>query len=207
MCGLILKDIYVFKSSWKATIGTAIFITWAWLLAGKAYTAIFYVIVFYATQFVTFFSCDKESGFDSYALTLCITRRDIVNSRYVLAIVTIIFSISLVILSGFVLFLFGSPVTDVLEAFPSVTGAVSCGLVIYAVSLSSIYSYGYENGRTFMTVALFFIFGFLLLLLQADAITDEQTMIFFGATITKIAVLLFVLSYFISQRMYAKREF
>ena len=207
MNGLILKDIYNLNSTWKVLVALAAFYTVFGLMTDNGQFMVTMIILVCAMQFISTFSYDKISGFETYALTLCVTRRDIVKARYAAVAIMLLTSIGLSAVFSIVMFVLGAFDGSIGDQLLSVSVVVSIGILFDAILLPLIYKFGVEKSRIMMFAVCLLPAAVVWGALKLGLVITEQMVKAFATALPFAAVLLFVLSYFISQQMYAKREF
>lgn len=157
MKGLILKDLLNLKKAIKTM-----------LIVGIAYSIFFSTVqptfltgiltLLFSMQSLSSFSYDEYAKWDSYALTLPISRKDLVLSKYILfmtfPIIGSVLSIILSTISG----LFKQTLM-VEEIFASAMGFLFSMEILLLILLPLIFKFGIERGRIMITVVSFSIFG------------------------------------------------
>ncbi len=214
MKGLVVKDLLVLKQQGKV-IG---------ILLG------FYIILAIVTENpsmfgsilgviciifpVTALSYDESAKWDKYALTMPISRTDMVVSKYILGL---LFSVGAFI-ANFVFFIVMTLVTTVGPEM-TIAGAASQGimsslaifsfsLVFMSLVLPVLFKYGVEKGRIMM-ILIMFIPTALILLLGKYVIDISESLlegILFPSS-ALIGILMFIASIWVSIKIYRKKEF
>ena len=201
MKGLLLKDLINLKQQSKVFL----MIVALWLVMSIAQKdASFFggvMMIFSVMLPITAMAYDERAKCDRYALTMPISRKDMVISKYLLGLLLIGSSI---VLTGVLnIFLTGSFV----ELFLSAMGFLSVGLIFLAVIMPLMFKFGVEKGRmTLMLVALIpAIFVFLLPNLNLPKPDDQLLSILAGAA-PLAGLILLGLSMLISVKIYSKKE-
>ena len=210
MSGLILKDLLVLRKQGKS-----------YLLIIGIYMVLAFVGVFdysiLSTMMVVLtmmlpmatFSYDELARWDKFAAAMPVGRSGIIKSKYLMA---------LAVIGGAGLLCF---VVNIIVAMidheaqlgalmASLGGSLGAGLLINAAILPLLFKYGAEKSRSMMMVVMLavFILVFGLITIAGEggfALTNAMT-----AVIPWLAALLvlggFVVSYRISQKLYAQKE-
>ena len=146
---------------------------------------------------------DERSKWDSYALTMPVTRNDLVLSKYALAGLC---ALGAVVFTTVISMIVTGRVSD---SIVSALGYLTAGLILPAVILPLVFKFGVEKGRLLM-MAIFLIPWLLVLILPrlnlsvslSGSLSDS--VLYF---IPMLAVLLLLLSVAISIRIYRNKEF
>jgi hypothetical protein len=203
--GLVLKDIYNLGTTWKTMAAMAVFyLAYGFMMNSGAMIGMFVMI--FSLQVVSAFTYDKLSGFESYAMTLCVTRRRIVRSRYMTGLMLLFTAGVFATISGFVLLAFGKYEGGITELFAVIAATMSVGLLYDAAILPLVYKFGVEKSRIMM-FALFALPVILVMLLDGSGIQFSESEILTGIFALPVAACIaYFFSYTVSQRIYASRE-
>lgn len=214
MKGLILKDLLNLKKAIKTM-----------LIVGIAYSIFFSTVqptfltgiltLLFSMQSLSSFSYDEYAKWDSYALTLPISRKDLVFSKYILFMTFPIIGSVLSIILSTIIGLFKQTLM-VEEIFASAMGFLFSMEILFLIILPLIFKFGIERGRIMITVVSFSIFGILFLvikLIQAlnlPVLSLEQiyalTPIIPWIALVMVALIAY-LSYQVSLRIVEKKEY
>ncbi len=214
MKGLILKDLLNLKKAIKTM-----------LIVGIAYSIFFSTVqptfltgiltLLFSMQSLSSFSYDEYAKWDSYALTLPISRKDLVLSKYILFMTFPIIGSVLSIILSMIIGLFKQTLM-VEEIFASAMGFLFSMEILFLILLPLIFKFGIERGRIMITVVSFSIFGigFLVIkLIQAlnlPFLSLEQiyalTPIIPWIALVMVALIAY-LSYQVSLRIVEKKEY
>lgn len=214
MTGLIVKDFCTLKKQMKIYI---VFL---------AFYAIYGIAVKKSSMFlgmcsmlsmilpISTFSWDEYVKWDKYAMALPLSPKLIVLSKYIVALlletITIIIGLPLIIMIEFTkgdVHLFESLITCLV--------IVSVGIIFYSIFLPNIYYFGVEKARIILliliaipSVLIFLILNSKIPILNIEQLRPSKTLlellpfILFG-----VAIISFVVSFFISVAIYKKKEF
>ncbi len=205
MKGLFMKDLLTIRRYGKVVIAAvAIMLVFAFWLDDFSFVSAM-VIVFGATLPITVFSYDTLAHWDGYSLTLPVTRRQLVTSKYLL---------------GLVLSLVGS----LLSALINLVGEgpdqgrlwlilplifLGGSMVYLSILLPLVYQFGAEKSRLLIMLILILPFS-------AAAIYEKTGGNFSSAALPVwlltlalplAIVAIMVLSWYISCRIYERKEF
>ncbi len=223
MKGLIKKDL-LNLASYKTTLLILIIFCSIGIIGTESVTIAPIVIATIIGMIaLSTFNYDESSKADKFILTLPLTRKEIVTSKYVLAIGSIIigglFGIILtIILTNFINII--RPNDLITIDYKSLCITTLCGMfgiaLIQSIQIPSIYKWGAEKGRIQMFILLFIIilailgisffftkFGFQIEEQQIESFLNQ-----FGVWIISILMLLmYLISYHISYKIFSKKDY
>lgn len=214
MTGLIVKDFCTLKKQMKIYI---VFL---------AFYAIYGIAVKKSSMFlgmcsmlsmilpISTFSWDEYVKWDKYAMALPLSPKLIVLSKYIVALlletITIIIGLPLIIMIEFT-----KGKVHLLESLITCLVIVSVGIIFYSIFLPNIYYFGVEKARIILliliaipSVLIFLILNSKIPILNIEQLRLSKTLlellpfILFG-----VAIISFVVSFFISVAIYKKKEF
>lgn len=222
MKGLLLKDL-LNLSSYKTTLFVIVLFCGIAIVGTEAFsTASCVICVIVGMIALSTFNYDESSKSSKYILSLPVTKKEIVLSKYV-------FAVSSVLLGGLIGFLLSVLLVPVLnsfrseskivldfsELFISTIGGMFAISLIQAIQIPCIYKYGAERGRVQMFVFIFLIVILITLigaLLNhfAVSISTQEVESFcnrYGILLLVLAMLVFYsISYFISYQIFQKKD-
>ena len=218
--GLLLKDLYVFKN-FKGNIIFSIFmfiflITMASLRVDIFTAGSILFLIFFGMNSISSFSYDENADSDKYLLSLPITRKEIVFSKYLFVFLNSFISIIIGIFITFLITLLirgkvnniGDSLRICLIAFTSVS-------FLMCSNLPCIYKWGVEKGRMQSVIipALFIfllgIFGGLLLVFFPGLYQEINLEYLFKISpiiCIILNIVLYTISYLISYKIYLKKS-
>ncbi len=211
MKGLLIKDLCNLRQIGKQTVIVAAVLV-AWSIFMNTPQVFSMVIVIYCMMLMfTAMSYDEMANFDKYAMTLPVTARDLVRTKYVLLL--ILFGAGL--LAGFleegISFLAGAREDiSLVEAGAALLVTAFLYLMAFEVLLPVMFRLGMEKARLFLVLIFVVIFGILsggVMLMKNLGIqlTAQLVMALIGAW-AALAVAGFFLSYRISVGIVRKKE-
>ncbi|WP_131026780.1 ABC-2 transporter permease [Clostridioides difficile] len=211
MKGLILKDLLNLKGNIKFILLFIIMFGFMSSLGdGNVNNFIGVIIVLCTTMIVSTFSYDDLNKWDSYVLTMPINRNDIVLSKY---LTMLIFSFIGVLVSLIVSVTIGYfKNTLILNETLLINALIlSISVCFGSLILPLIYKFGTERARLLM-ILCFLVPTLALLVFKSilenisSPISIEIILNTLVYSLPFVAILLFVISYFISSTIYSKKE-
>ena len=211
MKGLILKDLLNLKGNIKFILLFIIMFGFMSCLGdGNVNNFIGVIIVLCTTMIVSTFSYDDLNKWDSYVLTMPINRNDIVLSKY---LTMLIFSFIGVLVSLIVSVTIGYfKNTLILNETLLINALIlSISVCFGSLILPLIYKFGTERARLLM-ILCFLVPTLALLVFKSilenisSPISIEIILNTLVYSLPFVAILLFVISYFISSKIYSKKE-
>ncbi|HBG2166358.1 TPA: ABC-2 transporter permease [Clostridioides difficile] len=211
MKGLILKDLLNLKGNVKFILLFIIMFGFMSSLGdGNVNNFIGVIIVLCTTMIVSTFSYDDLNKWDSYVLTMPINRNDIVLSKY---LTMLIFSFIGVLVSLIVSVTIGYfKNTLILNETLLINALIlSISVCFGSLILPLIYKFGAERARLLM-ILCFLVPTLALLVFKSilenisSPISIEIILNTLVYSLPFVAILLFVISYFISSKIYSKKE-
>ncbi|EGT4597235.1 TPA: ABC-2 transporter permease, partial [Clostridioides difficile] len=209
MKGLILKDLLNLKGNVKFILLFIIMFGFMSSLGdGNVNNFIGVIIVLCTTMIVSTFSYDDLNKWDSYVLTMPINRNDIVLSKY---LTMLIFSFIGVLVSLIVSVTIGYfKNTLILNETLLINALIlSISVCFGSLILPLIYKFGTERARLLM-ILCFLVPTLALLVFKSilenisSPISIEIILNTLVYSLPFVAILLFVISYFISSKIYSK---
>lgn len=209
MIGLLLKDLYTLRQYGKTFLFMLFF--FAVISAGLDNPATFFEGFFILMSMmitITSFSYDAVAKWDRYALSLPVSRRDVVAEKYLLSILlcfgsmVISFLISLIILKFSPVAGFG--IKDHLIA----TGGIICAALFFAgILLPLTFQFGVEKSRIFL-IAIFAAPTAAVIALSKAGIPmpSEASLYAFAKILSILIILFYLLSYVLSVKIYRSKE-
>ena len=210
MIGLLLKDLYTLRQYGKSLL--FMLVLFAVISSGLDNPAAFFegfFILMSMMMTITSFSYDNLAKWDRYALSLPVTRKDVVGAKYLLSIVlclgsTIIsFLISAVVLKIKPMEGFG--ITDQLYATAAI---VSIAMFFTGILLPLTFQFGVEKSRIFM-IAIFALPSAAIIALDRMGIPmpTEASLLNLIKLVPIAVVLFYLLSYLLSVKIFSGKEF
>ena len=209
MVGLIKKDLLMIKSNLKLVL---IMLVVFFIMALQGEFDISFVPPFIVVMlFMSTFSYDEFNKWDAYAVTLPNGRKNVVKSKYVASLIlTIVTIILTIILNSLVCLINNNLEFD--KFISTIMGCVFGVILIQSIMYPFIFKYGMEKGRIGLFVISFAIVGIIGLLssvLKINIPTNVVTFFdnYWFVIIPLISIVLLLISYKISEKIYLKKEF
>lgn len=209
MLGLIKKDLLMIKSNLKLVV-VMLFVFFIMALQGQfdiSFIPPFIIVML----FMSTFSYDEYNKWDAYAMTLPNGRKNVVKSKYVATIILTLISIMITILLNILVGIINNDLD--FDKFIAVFVACSIGIVfIQAIMYPLIFKYGIEKGRIGLFVLTFAIAGITGLLSRVIKIDVPTNIISFldnywFIVMPIVLIIILLISYKISEKIYLKKEF
>lgn len=206
MIGLFLKDVINLKQQAKIFLVIAILFIGISILQQDSNFFAMYMVVFTILVSTTAFAYDDKAKWDRYALTMPVSCRDIVLSKYLLVFVFTVLAFLLTFLLTFSMtHAFHESLTECLTECLTISLA---SLALSSIILPVFFKFGVEKGRIVMMAIVLAPTFLSLLLSNLDFSAPAPAILSKLEIVAPFAViLLLVLSVFLSIRIYEKKEF
>ena len=210
MNSLILKDFISLKSYSKTLaiiIGFFTIITFTndepSFLSGM-------IILIMSMLPITSFSYDQHAKWDLFSQTLPVSRKQLVMSKYVLGIISIVAGVILAILLNVAVLLVKSLEVDIWYLISANSLIALVALLYLSILIPLVYKFGVEQSRL-LTIVVLAIPSLLAIALSKAGVSipvlDEITPAIFVAIGLVFVVCVMLISYVISVRIYMKKDF
>lgn len=216
MKGLIIKDILNLRNYMKQLILVFIFFVAYGIFLKNGVFVGSMITLMLSMQVITTMSYDEYAKWDKYALTMNINRKDIVLSKYVFFIMSIIIGIVVGIISSSLINIISDSNVGIDEILVTSIMVPCIFAILFCIIIPIVFKIGVEKARVVM-MAIFFtptILGFIIFKMAEKAnipMPDEATLelIFkFGLIGLIVLTVVFIfISYKISLSIYNKKEF
>lgn len=209
MKGLLYKDFYCLKQNMKYIF--AILLLYGFIFIPQGNNGIMgAVVIIFPMLVITTLSYDYAGKWDRFALTMPITRKMLVRSKYILFLLMLLFGM-----------LVGAVFSAAGMLFHQNFNAIETGLELGAVSLTAlwfgtvllplIYRFGVERARLFLVLLFALCGGSIMAFISLSknislpSPTTQQLMPFMGVFLI-ISIAAYAVSYLISVKIYQKKE-
>ena len=209
MTGMIKKDLLMIKNNYKSIIITFVLFVF--------YSIMFDMNMSFFLPFMGLMICistityDEYYNWHTYASSLPQGKVNVVKSKYITTLlITILLAILSFAISLIIVNTKGSVVTE--EALSTIMGELLALIFMMSVLFPLLFKFDVEKGRIAMMIIGIGAFGIILLLKEFVKIDispefikfleSNMVLIFIG-----LSILLVTISYFISKKVYLKREF
>jgi len=211
MKGLIIKDLIALKKQVKIFLVLAAFyIVYSFMMKNTGmFGAMITLLCVMMT--ITTMSYDEHYKWDRYALSLPISRKTVVISKYVLGIMLDLAAVVIVAPASAVI---GSAVGEIKisESFTASLAIGGVALFFLSVIFPIIFKFGVEKGRMLMA-AIFFVPTILVMLISSFKIALpskqmlEKLVIYLPFVLPVIVIGVLLISIYISIGIYTRKEF
>ena len=218
--GLLLKDLYVFRN-FKGNIIFSILMFIFLITIGSIRSDIFTVgsilfLIFFGMNSISSFSYDENADSDKYLLSLPITKKDVVLSKYLFVFLNSFISILGGIVASFIItILVRGKVNNLGDSLRICFLAFTSVSFLMCANVPCIYKWGVEKGRMQSVIipALFIfllgMFGSLLLLLFPQIYLNVDLLYLFKISpyiCLMLNILFYVISYLISYKIFLNKS-
>ena len=154
MLGLVKKDLLMIKGNIRQVI---LFLVVFLILAFQENNIIVIVPVFVSMMvFITTFSYDEYNKWDAYAISLPVSRKNIVKAKYVASIILWAIALLVTVVITGIMGLFEQNI-NYFEMFGMILGCVFSIVLLEAIMFPLIFKFGVEKGRIGLFVGVFAI--------------------------------------------------
>lgn len=209
MLGLVKKDLLMIKGNIRQVI---LFLVVFLILAFQENNIIVIVPVFVSMMvFITTFSYDEYNKWDAYAISLPVSRKNIVKAKYVASIILWVIALLVTVVITGIMGLFEQNI-NYFEMFGMILGCVFSIVLLEAIMFPLIFKFGVEKGRIGLFVGVFAIAALLGFIFTGIDLENANGFIeifneYYYILLPLVAVILLVISYYVSKRIYLKKEF
>ena len=206
MKGILYKDFLVLKKLGVIILGCLLLYGIIALFGGNDSSIFSFAVVFLGTMLpVTALAYDEQAKWDKYALSMPVSRTEMVVSKYLLCL--IVFAIAGILnLSVEMIQKKGIIDTDAVLVSLAV---LSLGILYVSVMLPLLYRFGVEKGRLMILLVVFVPVGIFMLLdwagMSMPKSDTEMTALLKILPVVALAAL--ILSVLVSVAIYQKKEF
>ncbi len=205
MSALLLKDWYQLSRQSKLTIIMAAVM----IFIGVASSSVFYAAIgalLCVMLPMTSLAYDQMHHWDRYVMGLPVTRKDVVLSKYVLAILGILASTVVLMVFGLIMQIRGSIAFDTILS--ALWTQLAVGLFFLSVNYPIVIKIGFERGRIWYIIITMPIMAFAGLLGNTN-VPDRSALAVSSGSFLVLPILMFLvfLSYRLSVRFMERKEY
>jgi len=210
MLGLIKKDFLLIKANSKSMV--IIFIVYLMLAFQGIFDVTFIVPLIGVMLFISTFSYDDFNNWNSYAVTLPNGRKNVVRAKYIASIIlTAILGVAALTIGVGISYIKTNSI-NLDEIMSSLMGTILSSVIIISLLYPIVFKFGATNGRIILFAVVFGVAGIGALIAQFVDMTFIINMIngldsYSLIAIPIISVILLVISYLISNKIYQSKEF
>lgn len=206
MKGLLIKDLFAVKKQGKIVMIFLVFYV-VYSVAMKNVSMLGAMITLLCAMMpITTMSYDEYCKWDRYALTMPITRKTIVLSKYLFSILLDIAAMCIVAPTSAIMVIFTKEM-EVGEALLTTAAIGGVALVFLSIILPLLFKFGVEKGRMLLMLVIF-VPTILVFLLNKMGfkMPDEHTLKLFAYASPVIVILVLLVSIWVSIGIYEKKE-
>lgn len=206
MKGLILKDLLNLRSTFKMLGAMIVFFAVAFLREGNSFV-FGIIILMFAMMVVTTISYDDLAKWDAYALTMPVTRKEMVLSKYLVMAILNTLGAVLSLIVGIVGSVIMRQSFD-LEILTIIGIIYLVAFIFGSVIIPLIYKFGTEKARLMLFLCALLPTALILLLEQFNVpLPTTGNPWIYLILLIGFSVAGIVLSYLISLKIYTNKEF
>ena len=211
MIGLVKKDLLVIKSNLKIIL--AVLVALLLLISQEGgNSAIFILPIIGVMMFISTFSYDEFNNWNSYVVTLPNGRRNAIIAKYIATIIIIVILslVSIITTTGFNYIMNGT--INMTETTTALLGTILSTSILVALLYPIMIQYGALNGRIIIFIVVIGI-GVIGAILSKyvdvnNLINQINSLESYGSILVPIiSIILLGISYFISKKLFQKKEF
>ncbi len=209
MLGLVKKDLLMIKGNLRNVL---LFLVVFVIIALQENNVIVIVPVFVSMMvFMTTFSYDEYNKWEAYAITLPVLRKNIVKSKYVASIILWLIALLVTVVIAVIMGFFEQNI-NYSEMFGMILGCVFAIVLFESLMFPLIFKFGVEKGRIGVFVGVFVIVALLGFIFTGIDLENASGFVeffnkYYYLLLPLLSIILLVISYFVSKRIYLKKEF
>lgn len=207
MKGLILKDLFTLKKQMKVTLLISVFYIIMSVATDNSGMLLTMIVLLCAMLPISSMSYDEMCKWDKYALSMPISRKTLVWSKYLLGILFDMAGLLIVIPTNLIMTVVNGDM-KMREQLMISLGVSGVALIYLALILPILFKLGVEKGRILM-LAVFLVPMAVVFLVGKTHINlpSEQTINRLLYLLPIFIIALLIVSILISVRIYEKKEF
>lgn len=212
MMGLVWKDLYVMKSMGRSYIfmlGIFAFMSLMGIYDGISFVS-FLMVMMLIMMPINTFAYDEQAKWDRYAAATPVGRKGVVAGKYLFTALLLV--VGLLLCAGLQVGMYAMDLhgdDGLLNMMMASMVAVSVGAILNAVLLPLLFKFGTQKGRMFLIISVAIGTGGIVALLgvlSGSVLDVDRLMGTIVGLLPILALGLMVISYFISQGIYGKKE-
>ncbi len=206
MNGMVRKELYLFRvigKSYLLVLGIFIILTLTGLYQASFAGSMIVLLLTMAP--VTTCSYDELAGWDKFAAATPAGRAGIVKGKYIFALIMAVLSLVLILAVNGALILLGRGESEI-GTLSQTVGLISFGLLILSILLPLTFRFGAQKSRVLMILVMAALVSAVgaMLLIGGKVTGVNLSSLLFLAPVAAVAAM--AVSYFISKRIYSKKE-
>ena len=209
MLGFIKKDLLMLKGNLKTFILLLIFYV---LLAYLGEFDISFLPPFFSVMMMlSTFSYDNYNNFDAYAISFPNGKRNIILSKYLATLILTFGTTILVLILAILISYLKGNISNLGETSLTMLVEFLATVIILSIMYPIIFKFGIEKARLVIFILIFglgILGGFLLKFINFDFLNSLSFLAnYWFITILIITILVLIISYILSRKIYLKKEF
>lgn len=208
MKGLLLKDMYeLIKQCKFILLFCVVYVFLSYTESGYFFLA--FSIIFFSLLPTTIMALDERSKWESYAITMPYTRKEMVLSKYILSLGGVIFmSVLYELVNIIIYFINSSYAMSIVDSFNIILPFCLMAIIISSINLPINFKFGAEKGRL-GTILICVIIGVIGGGLFSQSSGSVELINYFmnipSFVYLVLIAVLWIVSYFVSVKIYEKR--
>lgn len=208
MKGLLLKDMYeLIKQCKFILLFCVVYVFLSYTESGYFFLA--FSIIFFSLLPTTIMALDERSKWESYAITMPYTRKEMVLSKYILSLGGVIFmSVLYELVNIIIYFINSSYAMSIVDSFNIILPFCLMAIIISSINLPINFKFGAEKGRL-GTILICVIIGVIGGGLFSQSSGSVELINYFmnipSFVYLVLIAILWIVSYFVSVKIYEKR--
>ncbi|MCI9625882.1 MAG: ABC-2 transporter permease [Clostridia bacterium] len=209
MKGLLYKDFYCLKQNMKYIF--AILLLYGFIFIPQGNSSILgAVVIIFPMLVITTLSYDHAGKWDRFALTMPVTRKMLVRSKYILFLIMLLFGMLIGAVFSAAGLLFRQDF-DIMEIMVEIMAVAVAALWFGIILLPLIYKFGVERARLFLLLLFALLGGGMMAFVSIaknaplPAFTPQQSALIIGIFLAS-SIAAYAVSYLVSVKIYQKKE-
>ncbi len=209
MKGLLYKDFYCLKQNMKYIF--AILLLYGFIFIPQGNSSILgAVVIIFPMLVITTLSYDHAGKWDRFALTMPVTRKMLVRSKYILFLIMLLFGMLIGAVFSAAGLLFRQDF-DIMEIMVEIMAVAVAALWFGIILLPLIYKFGVERARLFLLLLFALLGGGMMAFVSIaknaplPSFTPQQSALIIGIFLAA-SIAAYAVSYLVSVKIYQKKE-
>ena len=207
MKGLLLKDLFTLRKQGKVYLLLLAFYLFYTILTKNVSMMSSMIAMLCAIAPITTLAYDENCKWDRYALSMPISRKMIVLSKYVFGIVLILISMAIVAPLSMMVVTYTREM-ELKAAMIIILVVNGIAILFLSILLPLLFKFGVEKGRLLMFVIFFIPLAFVYIYKKINlGLPSKETFELLGYLSPVFLIIIVLISMVISIRIYEKKEF
>lgn len=207
MKGLLLKDLFTLRKQGKVYLLLLAFYLFYTILTKNVSMMSSMIAMLCAIAPITTLAYDENCKWDRYALSMPISRKMIVLSKYVFGLLLILISMAIVAPLSMMVVTYTREM-ELKPAMMIVLAVNGIAVLFLSILLPLLFKFGVEKGRLLMFVIFFIPMAFVYIYKKINlGLPSKETFELLGYLSPVFLIIIVLISIVISIRIYEKKEF